>query len=76
MNLTERTIIAGAVILTIRNAATDAGVHFLTMFFHHNTFSSFERYKQYMQNVRRLLTFFKFSCTIVLEEIENELRED
>jgi hypothetical protein len=35
VNLTERTIIAGAVILTIRNAATDAGVHFLIVLIHH-----------------------------------------
>ena len=35
VDFTERAIIACAIILTFRNAATDTGVYFLTVFVHH-----------------------------------------
>ena len=38
VDFTERTIVACAIILTFRNAATDTGIHFLTAFVHHDGF--------------------------------------
>ena len=43
VDFAERAIIAGAVILTIGYAATNAGVYFLTTFVHHNKILLLER---------------------------------
>jgi hypothetical protein len=61
VDFTERAVIARSVVLAFGNTTTNAGVDFLRV--HHSNFLLFG-YKQYAQTCKRLLTFFKFCCTI------------
>ena len=62
VDLSQRTIIAGAVVLTLGYTATDTSVYFAIVFMHHNKSSL--KVQTVWANSQKLLTFLKISCTI------------
>ena len=57
VNFSKRAVIAGAVVFTFRNAATDTRVYFLIFFIHHKKILLFDRNS--MRNYQKIIDIFK-----------------
>ena len=66
VDFTERAVIPCAVILTFRNATTNARVHFLYIFVHHNKKTSFS-VRTVWVNLRKIIDIFKNFLYNILE---------